>query len=136
MTGATAEIAGTSGLVPVPKAGSNNLFLKGDGSWSDPVPTILKKQVADLVALDTEKSARQIAAEESAKVQSFLVPVTNNLNNRITQLESQSLQYVTSQVFLKSVGNLNKLFNIHQEKNTLVDAINILDERLTWQKVV
>ena len=43
MTGATEDTAGTSGLVPTPKAGANNLFLKGDGSWSDPVPKLLKK---------------------------------------------------------------------------------------------
>lgn len=136
MTGATNLVDGTSGLVPVPKAGSNNFFLKGDGSWADPVPTILKKQVADLVALDAEKSAREIAAEESAKVQNALTPITNNLNNRITILESQTDAYITNQVFIKGIGNLKLLFNANEEKNTVVDAINVLDQRLTWQKVI
>jgi len=43
MTGATEESQGTAGLVPVPNAGANNLFLQGNGSWADPVPAILKK---------------------------------------------------------------------------------------------
>ena len=135
MTGATEDTAGTSGLVPTPKAGANNLFLKGDGSWSDPVPKLLKKQVADLVALDAEKSAREIAAEESEKVRANLTPITNNLLNRVSELEQQTSTYVSNQVFLKSIGNLTKLYNAAREDNTLVDAVNDLDTRLTWQKI-
>ena len=33
MTGATAQAAGSSGLVPVPQAGDQNKFLRGDGTW-------------------------------------------------------------------------------------------------------
>lgn len=33
MTGATANAAGHSGLVPAPAAGSQNKFLRGDGTW-------------------------------------------------------------------------------------------------------
>lgn len=33
MTGATASAAGTSGLVPIPLAGTQEKFLKGDGTW-------------------------------------------------------------------------------------------------------
>lgn len=36
MTGATAEAPGKSGLVPVPNAGQQNYFLKGDGTWAIP----------------------------------------------------------------------------------------------------
>lgn len=36
MTGATAEKNGTAGLVPTPKAGEQDLFLKGDGTWANP----------------------------------------------------------------------------------------------------
>lgn len=34
MGGATAETAGTQGLVPAPKAGENEYFLRGDGTWA------------------------------------------------------------------------------------------------------
>lgn len=34
MEGATETDAGSSGLVPMAPAGGNNLFLKGDGTWS------------------------------------------------------------------------------------------------------
>lgn len=35
MTGATASVAGTHGLVPAPSAGDNTKFLGGDGTWKD-----------------------------------------------------------------------------------------------------
>ena len=34
-TGATSQLAGTSGLVPAPAAGDENKVLKGDGTWKD-----------------------------------------------------------------------------------------------------
>lgn len=42
MTGATASVAGTSGLVPAPAAGDNTKVLTGDGTWKLPGLTILK----------------------------------------------------------------------------------------------
>ena len=39
MTGATADTAGTSGLVPAPAAGKQSSFLRGDGSWVVPTDT-------------------------------------------------------------------------------------------------
>lgn len=35
MKGATTSAAGTSGLVPAPASGANNLFLRGDGTWQE-----------------------------------------------------------------------------------------------------
>ena len=35
MTGATADADGTSGKVPAPKAGQEDLFLCGDGTWRE-----------------------------------------------------------------------------------------------------
>ena len=35
MLGATSTTNGTSGTVPAPKAGQENLFLRGDGTWAD-----------------------------------------------------------------------------------------------------
>lgn len=136
MTGATDSTDGTAGLVPVPKAGNNNLFLQGNGSWADPVPTILKKQVSDLVALDAEKSAREIAAEETEKLKQVLMPITNSLTTKIANLEAQNNSYITGSVFVSQVGNLQELFNYNSTHNTIVDAVNELDERLRWQKMI
>ena len=37
MIGAGENSNGSSGLVPMPKAGQQNLFLRGDGKWAEPV---------------------------------------------------------------------------------------------------
>lgn len=39
MTGATPDVEGTSGLVPVPAAGDQDKFLKADGTWGTPTDT-------------------------------------------------------------------------------------------------
>ena len=39
MLGATAETAGTAGLVPAPQAGDHNKFLRGDGKWVEVATT-------------------------------------------------------------------------------------------------
>ena len=49
MTGATAETNGTSGTVPAPSAGQEELFLRGDGTWAKPTGglTIAPKATVD-----------------------------------------------------------------------------------------
>lgn len=39
MTGATSSVAGKSGLVPVPAAGAQSKYLRGDGTWAVPTNT-------------------------------------------------------------------------------------------------
>ena len=50
-TGASAGTAGTAGLVPIPAAGYQGTFLKGDGTWtSEPVvaaDTLVLNCIAD-----------------------------------------------------------------------------------------
>ena len=78
-TGASDEAEGTIGLVPAPAAGEQNLFLRGDATWADPVanlmPTIqeIQGQITTMVGKDTGKSIREIAtAEASAAVASVI----------------------------------------------------------------
>ena len=52
MRGATSDTPGMSGIVPIPSAGSENKYLKGDGTWS----SITQSDVTDLVS-DLESKA-------------------------------------------------------------------------------
>ena len=74
MQGATASTAGTSGLVPVPQAGDQGKFLRGDGTWaivqSEDVSD-LRATVTTLVGTDTNKSVATIVTE---KVAELLIP--------------------------------------------------------------
>ena len=75
MRGATAETAGVSGLVPVPNAGDQLKFLRGDGTWTEVIGSLspedlqaiqdLQDRVDTLVGEnpdDEGKSVREILA--------------------------------------------------------------------------
>lgn len=74
MVGATSSRDGKTGLVPAPLAGMQDLYLKGDGTWNNPLASIqpsvnlLISQVGTLIGNDTEKSVREVALEEVSKV--------------------------------------------------------------------
>lgn len=68
-TGATAEAAGTAGLVPAPQIGEQDYFLKGDGTWASiesSLPVDLEElgtKVDTLIGDDIGKSVATIAGE-------------------------------------------------------------------------
>lgn len=73
--GADEENDGVAGLVPAPVAGQQNLFLRGDATWADPVAGVMEtigeiqNQIQTIVGEDLDKSMREIAqAEASAAV--------------------------------------------------------------------
>lgn len=78
MRGATADAAGVSGLVPVPAAGDQLKFLRGDGTWVEVVGSLspedlqtiadLEEAVATLVGNDENKSVATIAREQVAEL--------------------------------------------------------------------
>ncbi len=81
MIGATASSNGVAGLVPVPTAGDQLKFLRGDGTWATVTAelsaedradiALLQTQVATLIGTDTDKSVATIVAE---KVAELLIP--------------------------------------------------------------
>lgn len=60
MVGASQNNDGVAGLVPVPLAGQQNLFLRGDGNWANPVDSLFDTDE------DKNKTIREIAQEEVA----------------------------------------------------------------------
>ena len=70
--GADEENDGVAGLVPAPKAGQQNLFLRGDGSWANPVSEVtatveaIQTKISTLVGTDTDLSIREIASAEAS----------------------------------------------------------------------
>lgn len=51
MTGATSSAAGTAGTVPVPAAGTNKKFLRGDGTWNTPDELVVNGDAPTSLAL-------------------------------------------------------------------------------------
>lgn len=77
--GASETDDGTSGLVPAPTAGQHILFLRGDGTWANPVAGLdttvqgLQTQITTLVGEDTGKSVRDIASEQASSAVAEIV---------------------------------------------------------------
>ena len=77
--GASETDDGTSGLVPAPTAGQHILFLRGDGTWANPVAGIdtavqgLQTQITTLIGEDIGKSVRDIASEQASSAVAELV---------------------------------------------------------------
>ena len=77
--GASEQEDGTSGLVPAPKQNEQNLFLRGDGLWSNPVEEVagdisaLQGTITTLVGADSGKSIREIASLEASEAVATIV---------------------------------------------------------------
>lgn len=157
MVGATASVDGSAGIVPAPLAGSQNKFLRGDGTWADVDFSGLEAVVSTLIGSDTNKSAREIAAEEVAKIvadapasldtlQEISAWILDHpdsatdLSNRLTAVEG-GLDSLEDRVeILESsitfTGDLNATILALQQKDTeLENAIDVLDNRLKWQEL-
>ena len=71
-TGATETDNGKAGLVPAPTVSDRDLFLRGDGTWANPVNEIswtvgdLQSALNTLVGEDTGLTVRQIAQVEAS----------------------------------------------------------------------
>lgn len=139
MTGATADVAGTSGLVPAPAAGAQDKFLRGDGAWAAPlsdeqlitlgkvdgletrvgsIETKYDNLVKDApAALDTLKEIADWIAEDKTGTQALIQRVAN-IETNVTGLQD-------------TVGDITK-FTRYKEGDTIVSILNDLDGRMKW----
>lgn len=63
MSGATAETAGSAGLVPAPEAGDQNKFLRGDGTWANVEIPSNTQVFADIVPAEGQSHTNAITAK-------------------------------------------------------------------------
>lgn len=86
MVGATANEDGAGGLVPVPTAGQQGLFLRGDGTWVSPTADLettvgnlstkvngLEEVLNNVIGEDTNKTMREVALDVTNKAVTDLV---------------------------------------------------------------
>lgn len=139
MTGATADAAGTSGLVPAPAAGAQDKFLRGDGMWAAPlsdeqlttlgkvdgletrvgsIETKYDNLIKDApAALDTLKEIADWITKDETGTQALIQSVTN-IETKVTGLQD-------------TVGDI-KEFTRYAEGDTIVSILNDLDGRMKW----
>lgn len=131
MEGATAENNGTSGLVPMPEAGDQLKFLRGDGTWDTPIAelspqdqqtiTSLQSAVDTLNGTDEDKSVRDIVAEELA---AQLIP-----ENASEDLDT--LQEIANWI-QKQSEDVNELKNrVDTLENTIGDTFTPVENKYT-----
>jgi hypothetical protein len=95
MQGATKENDGISGLVPVPKAGDQESFLRGDGTWA-PIPSS-SLSIDTNIFTKTSSNVLTLKGLETAEPGSLLALDDNNQltyvskNNFYTKDEVNSL---------------------------------------------
>lgn len=139
MQGATAQTDGTSGLVPVPRAGDQNKFLRGDGSWSTlNIPTFN----SDVFSLDNNEVNLQ--GYDLAPVGSVPIKTTNGiewsssfvgtLNRKITTLEKlrnqlngtdpEPIDYDT--IYMVPNGNNSESSNKYDEYMVIGNVLELL----------
>lgn len=155
MTGASDTENGKSGMVPQPLQGQQDLFLKGDGTWSDPTAN-LRETVNILIGDDADKSIRQIAVEalgaalipENAKdsldtlteiadwIQSH-PDDASSFNTKITRLEKSVFDVVNENGDTISEGLVTTVGNLSTEMEALNTSVTNLttDVRVTEKDI-
>ena len=116
MAGASDTADGLSGLVPVPKAGEQNLFLRGDGKWAAPVNFDIN------VFEDNTSSKTSLVGFETA-----------NVGDILRKSSVGNLEWVSEETFLTTVNNeITTLKGMIERieggvSRTIVDSIDDID---------
>ena len=76
MEGAEREKDGKSGLVPIPHAGNEQKYLRGDGTWQSPKET-------DNFNVATQEQDGLLSAEDKKKIDEIMEAGTNDIDNII-----------------------------------------------------
>ena len=155
-TPASKEKNGTVGLVPAPKAGEQDLYLKGDGSWANPTEAValevagLKTSVDTLIGADKNVSVRVIATDIASKAASTavanLVANAPESFNTLKEIADWIEDHPSTETFValsNKVTSLDDLVNGNAEKNitglvsqvsTLNSTVSTLNEDVTALK--
>lgn len=122
MTGATAETDGTSGLVPVPQAGDQDKFLRGDGTWAEVTGKLDPTQAEDLSQLKATVSTLVGGYPNQSVYQIAVQALEDKLIAEDAKESLDSLQEIADwiQSHPKDAGELNT--RITTLENTVFDV--------------
>lgn len=119
MSGATSDTAGQSGFVPVPQAGDQNKFLKGDGTWSNVPSNIVSVDEKSLVSVENVLSLNgyETAAVGTIpqKSSTGITWVNPSVSGGLSYTKVSSLDEVTQEATVYLVPNGNSTGNLYDE---------------------
>ena len=159
MIGASAEEDGQGGLVPVPVAGEQGLFLRGDGKWANPTAELevtvgnLSKALdgvgADLetvIGADTGKTMREVASDVTNTAITALVNDAPEAFNTLKEIADwitgdhegsmDAADLITSVTNLENIvsaettGLVTRVGALEQAKEALVQSVNDITDIL------
>lgn len=153
MTGATANAAGTSGLVPAPVAGEQDKYLRGDGVWAAPLSDEQLTALGKVDDLETRVGSIETnVGGLSTKVGSLQTQYDNLIKDAPAALDTLkeiadwiSKDETGTQALIQRVTNIEtkvtglqdtvgdiKEFTRYAKGDTIVSILNDLDGRMKW----
>ena len=148
MKGATSDESGEGGLVPVPKAGDNTLYLRGDGTWANPTVGVvsdlealttkvntLDSNLTKVIGTDINKSMRSVASEvvttEVAKIVDGAPEAFDTLKEIAAWIQGSDSSATDAADMLADITALNNAVFGTEEKDGLVTEVATLKQGLT-----
>ena len=148
MKGATPDENGEGGLVPVPKAGDNTLYLRGDGTWANPTVGVvsdlealttkvntLDSNLTKVIGTDINKSMRSVASEvaatEVAKIVDNAPEAFDTLKEIAAWIQGSDSSATDAADMLADITALNNAVFGTEEKDGLVTEVATLKQGLT-----
>lgn len=153
MVGATADAAGTSGLVPAPVAGEQDKYLRGDGVWAAPLSDEQLTTLGKVDGLETRVGSIETNISElSTSIGSLQTQYDNLIKDAPAALDTlkEIADWITedetgTQALIQRVINIETNvtglqdavgditeFARYEEGDTIVSILNDLDGRMKW----
>lgn len=127
MVGADASHDGVEGLVPVPTAGQQNLFLRGDATWADPTENFqaaidgLQNQLDNLLDETVTPSIYSIATDI---VTTQIADLINNAPSQFDTLKEIADWIVSNDSAVGAAEQLQRLNDVVFGKDATEETIN------------
>ena len=148
MKGATPDENGEGGLVPVPMAGDDTLYLRGDGTWANPTVGVvsdlealttkvntLDSNLTKVIGTDINKSMRSVASEvvttEVAKIVDGAPEAFDTLKEIAAWIQGSDSSATDAADMLADITDLNNAVFGTEEKDGLVTEVATLKQGLT-----
>lgn len=131
MSGATADKDGVSGLVPMPKAGDHNKFLRGDGNWVEistaDVDLSEYAKASEVEIISTKVTNLEEIGAEKNIIQTVDVATLNVTEDRMLELKAVPQNIVTGLTktswTVQEVEDGNDIFIAHTTVANLEDIL-------------
>lgn len=128
MTGATASVAGETGLVPAPGAGKQNAYLRGDGTWVTPATTL----TGTVEGIPLDQTMGKVLDDKIGEINSNLIDIrygTANLTYNNASMLSCMLSFARK---VKAIAvtrhRVNDTFAAFYGASDIVIGAGILDD--------